>query len=260
MMKKNRWKIAAVLTAVLILAACPTDSSPEQYKGLGKTLKLSGQVYTQEFGQTGITIKSNYNKFNGDLDLSDNDLGGSGKIKNGQLGYSVGTPVLSPVGTGLALLNDMYADISFSTLDLNAAILTLTINDSEDYKMQLREKLGNPKIISLSPLALTFTFEIVNYVYVDKDVTVSANGDTFVFDDFFIPVTLTTGNIKLKLKKGWNPLHSTIIASSNLPFSPEDLLSPDITNLDLTDLADLEPTGNLVMSLKDPSSLCWTLR
>jgi hypothetical protein len=210
----------------LILESCPA-SAPDEFKSLGESLSLSGQMYVRDIDASHSIA---YNEYKSDLEVSDSGIGGAGEIKKGKLQYSsIEKPKLSPVADSLAMLEEVYKGITFSPEDTQAALLNLTIPGSAEYSFLFRETIK----VNLP----SFTYETVYYVYVDRDAVVTAEAGSFTPTDFFVPMSLTSQKINLKLKKGWNALHSTITAGFGL-----FLL-----------------TGDLKMSIGNPPSFKWTL-
>jgi hypothetical protein len=252
--KVSFYGIFAVLALTMVLGACPVDpgKSPDR-----STLKLSGQTYIQNTDPAALLTNSENEKFDGNLKISDGEQGGTGQIKNGLLTYSIGIPRdLSSIseGEGLDYLKGMYSSLKFSTEDVNVAVVTLGITDSEEYSGLLKYFLKTN--FNLSKLTIEINIKMVNYVYVDKDLSITADADTFVYPYSGIPITLTTDKINLPLKKGWNSLYSEITAQSSIP--PE-LIGPSDPDSSEPDLSALNPKGNLKMSVGDPSDIYWTL-
>jgi len=258
--KISFYGILAVLAFALVLGACPDD--PEKAPDRS-TLKLSGQVYIQstDFFTLLFNPDKINEKFNGNLSISDDGLGGTGEIKNGQLNYSIGVPLnLSPINEdgSLDYLKERYKSLKFSSEDVNANGVVLEVTGSEEYSGLLKYLLDIN--FDLSKLNITITIKTVNYVYVDKDLNITADADSFEYNDYGFPISLTTEKINLSLKKGWNALYSEITAQSNIPTELIPILmggplsDPDSLGLDL-----LRPTGNLKMSVSDPANINWTL-
>jgi len=250
--------ILAVLTFSLVLCACPTNSGaphPDPSR-----LNLSGQVYIQNTEPLALLSNSKNEEYKKDLKISDGGQGGTGEIKNGQLNYSIGIPEqMGSVGEGLNYLKGMYSDLEFSSEDVNAAVVTLEVIDSDEYSGLLKYLLDiNFDILKLT---IKITIKTVNYIYVDNDLNIKAdkhtfNNNDFGFPDLGFPITLTTEKINLDLKKGWNALYLEITAQSNIP---PGLLMPSDPDSSGPDLSALRPTGNLKMSVGDPGNLNWTL-
>jgi hypothetical protein len=255
--------ITAVLIFALVLGACPVDSKTSSDNS---SLRLSGQVYIQNTEPFALLLNSANEEFKGNLNISDGGLGGSGKIKNGKLNYSIGIPKqLEPIGERLNYLKNMYSDLEFSSDDVNAAVVALEIIDNDEYSGLLKNSL-NVNFNSNNPLNMNIiiTIKMVNYIYVDNNLIIKADKHTFDnndfgFPDLGFPISLTTEEINLSLKKGWNALYSEITAQSNIP--PELLVPSEPSDPDSPgpDLSALRPTGNLKMSVGDPGNLNWTL-
>jgi hypothetical protein len=266
--------ILAVFTFSLVLGACPPEPEPKPSKPADipsvngtSGLKLSGQVYIQNTDPTDLILNLSNAIYKGNLNISDGGLGGIGQIKNGQLDYTIDKePPLSPINEdgSLAYLKERYKSLKFSSEDVNAAAVAFEIiNDEENSGLEEEEYSGLLKgslniNLDLYKLTVIITIKMVNYVYVDGDVTITAAPDTFEYDtDYGFPIKLTTEKINLNLKKGWNSLYEEITAQSNIP--PELMFPQDEDSSEPTDLTSLKPTGNLRMSVADPGNLNWTL-
>jgi hypothetical protein len=218
------------LVFALVLESCSAPASDE-YKGLGESLNLSGQAYTRDFSSANYSI--NYAEYANSLNVSDGGIGGTGKIENGKLSYSIKKPKLSPVAGSLTMLQGMYADLKFSPEDAQAALLNLTVTGG-GYSLLSRE--------TISVTIPSLVYETVYYVYVDKDTVVTAEAGSFISTDFIIPISITTQKINIKLKKGWNALHGKTEAGLKLTLS----LEPEFA-------------GDLKISVDNPSDFKWTL-
>ena len=223
--KLNYFGLLALIIAV-VLAAC-SDGSDSENRGI---LTLSGQVNKRKI--QGISVS--YSKINKSMDVSDGGMGGSGKIKNGKLSYSIKKPAdamldsaaeqigrltqlsggeLTPLlgllsGIDLSDISGIYTKVNVSPDDTQAALLNLEIRNNVEYGFIDRER------IEFSSLKITING--VSYVYVDKKSTITATGNSITVPiDFVspltgapvtIPIDLTFSDIKLNLEKGWNAL------------------------------------------------------
>jgi len=224
-------------------------------------LRLSGQVYIQNTEPLALLFNSKNEEYKKDLKISDGGLGGTGQIKNGKLNYSIDVvPPLSPIneGEGLDYLKGMYPSLIFNPEDVKVTAVVL-LTDSDEYSGLLKYLLEVN--FDLLKLTIKITIKTVNYMYVDKDLNITA--DEFSYDytnpELPFPITLTSEKINLSLKQGWNTLYSEITAKSNIP--PELLMpsAPSDPDSPGPDLSVLRPTGNLKMSVGDPGNLNWTL-
>jgi hypothetical protein len=266
---KFLYGIIAIFTFLLVLAACPTETSPKipSINGTSK-LTLSGQVYnyeqntnqdTEQVTALLLSLLSPPEKFKSNLNISDGGLGGSGEIKDGKLNYNIEEPQsLLPIDEGLKNLQGMYEDLKFSPEGVSAAPVALQITDSEDYSGLLKSLL-DIKLDFVKPVKITA--KTVNYIYVDKDLKITADKKTFdnkdINNDFgpSIPISLTTEKISLSLKKGWNSLYSEINADI-----PMELISTIMGSDSSGPVSpNLKLTGTLKMSVSDPGNLNWTL-
>ena len=261
----------AIVTAaiVMVLTACSDDSDSEN-KGT-ETLTLSGQVHEREIneglrGAMGLLISGDldptamagltgllsgelitYNAISGNMDISDGGMGGSGKIENGNLSYSIKQKPADDKfvsaadridalmsgflsADGLPGMSGIYTDLTISPDSTQAAPLVLEINNDSYSRLIDRELIQNT--FGLQTMSLTISVEGVNYVYVDRNATVTATGTGTPIEISIsdlpimgipelmpelpitelpdIPVKLTLSDINLNLKKGWNVLGAKV--------------------------------------------------
>jgi hypothetical protein len=275
-------RILSILIIAVVLAACSGDSAPtppvEPGPYFGSKLSLSGDVYTRNinfdignFDPENIDFMSLFNLFtnpsdlitypeadkNLDLTVFDGDLGGSGKIKDGKFSYSVGEPPADALqlvkADNFSDISIIYKNVSITPQDANAIFLYLTTNDP-DFPLLTRE---NAVAESVPPISLKITAETTSYVYVDKNITISAQGSNVkttmpipINDETFmgIPVNLTTHDINLSLKTGWNAIHSIFTVIITPTLTPTS--SPPFT---------IEANGDVNFSVGIPSSHKWVL-
>ncbi|MDR0289486.1 MAG: hypothetical protein LBI06_00950 [Treponema sp.] len=280
--------ILIVLAIAMVLAACPPDpssgSSPE-------TLSLSGSVYIREINldPSDSANLAPYKDAEKSLRLIifDGGLGGSGKIENGRFSYSTGKPdddVLFPVGdVGLAGIDmgGIYTDVSIQPEDANVAILNFEIMGNPDYILLTRESIA-PDISGIfSPIPnITINIGFVSYIYADKNINIDAKGSphsstiadilseidmdiiiddamNLPFDIMDIPVELITQDIRLALKKGWNRINNKVAIT--MLFDSLDLSSLLGVGEGNLDIQVSKATGNVSISLGDPSDYKWVL-
>jgi len=201
---KNLFKarVAPVLGIVALVAiigfsmtACPEDGGGGPVS-FGDELNLSGQVYTVSYPDY---FTPSYAKFEGNLTLTGT---GTGKIEGGQLTYTAGVPtgltsITSVVG-GLASLG--FSDPTVSDDTAKAASLEIDITSSY---YDLTKENSTAKI---SDTSISGSSEEVMFIYVDKDVTITATGGNVTDYIDGIGIDVTIKNLKLSLKAGWNAI------------------------------------------------------
>jgi len=176
--------------------------------GLGNTLTLSGQVYTQEYNISGSGNLIKYEPYTGSNKTFTSDAGGSGSITNGKMSFSIGTPSASTLepfkfDAGTAEVNmDVYSNIKVSPSDARGASVGVFSIDllKENINMSINANTG----------AASITIEVVMYTYVDKNCTITATGKKVVQGG----INLTYPNINLNLKKGWNAMNVRVTSTS----------------------------------------------
>jgi len=209
---KNFTKLFGIITLAAVIgfftAACGDggdggDSGGGGSSFLGDTLELSGQVYLQEYTETSIT----YQSFDNDLTIP-NLYGGSGKIKNGKLSYTIGIPTnleILDVNKDFGYGDDN--DVTISNQNVRGLFFEgFDLNDSTYYYLHKSNVIG-----SSNSKGYSRTGEYVNYVYVDRDVTISGKGktrtDDYTADGVNYSSSYTTKNFSLALKAGWNAVY-----------------------------------------------------
>ena len=247
-MKKEAYFFGMLLLLTLILVSCPNPAGGGGLKAsIGDTLVLSGQVYTQEIDLAALLTDPDnilvIKPFNASLSIDDDGLGGSGSITNGQLNYTIGTPgVLGPIN--LVDINDegVYTNFSVSDPAAQGAFCVLEISGSSEYYnlLKMLTKITNMDINPMSMKAeLSFSATTVMYVYVDRDVVVSAEGSTIKDNDAGMDIEITARDFSLKLKEGWNVIHAVSQQKMDLIQSKMEM--------------------NLRLSAGEPSGLRWIL-
>jgi len=272
-------KYLCILALIIVLASCPNDTEPSESRD---KLKLSGKVYTREIGAFSLSSVFSgtivvYAATNGDIAISDEGMGGAGHIKKGQLNYSIGKPAalmpLNPDDLELSAIEGIYSDVTLSSDGSNAAFLYLTPLDT-DYDLLIREfcEISPPDTRAFPLVPITLQYGIVNYVYVDRNLTVSAQGSLSSYpladlpiNDFLqgIPFNLAdndavlkANDIKLGLKKGWNAVHSalTLTITASLPLESLNPETFDIEDIEIDTIA-----GEIKVSIGNPESHKFTL-
>ena len=141
-----------------------------------------------------------YTEFSGNLSITAGN-GGSGAISGGQFSYSIGVP------TNLQTINfgDVFGD---SPHNASKSVRGLIINEfninpgsSGQNRVSYRQDTTTVQGSSFSG-----TTEIIYYVYVEEDVTVSGAGKTVAAS---IPLNKQRiyGSLNLALKAGWNAVY-----------------------------------------------------
>ena len=166
--------------------------------GGSDNLTLSGQVYTQNIDASGkVTYTPSTDP---DKNFTGN-VGGTGSIKNGQMSFSIGLPDIFPLlqetftkGGGALWANDVKVQPS-DTKGVGLAFYDVDLNKI------------NVNII-LNPYSSTT--EMIMYIYVDRDCTITSNGGTVGTGS----TKRTFSSMNLSLKKGWNTLNQTMTGTT----------------------------------------------
>ena len=183
---------AAIIGFFLVFAACSDEIPEDEVKlgtfYLGETLNLSGQVYTKN-------RDSSYAGYIGARIAVSDGGESSGEIINGKLNFTTEAPdllLLKPVGEAFLEWDPQYNNFRYSDPEVLSCMLNLEIN-APPYTRLARE------------LEKTTSYEWVEYIYVDRDITITADGKTYTVtgDDF----VYTTSNLSLDLLAGWNAVY-----------------------------------------------------
>jgi len=205
--------IAVILMFALI--ACDDGNDPNNGNGdpnggggktsFGDKLELSGQVYTVDWDDDDMPV---FNKFDDDLVLkSDAAWEVSGEIKGGILTYTVGTPPASSLMEITSWYRYPYTDITISDESVKFAELPYIKVTDDTYSAVFKADLSR----NVSGSTISLTEERVWFMYVDKDVTITAKGSTETEGGN----TQKYNDINLSLKKGWNAIYQKQSYSEN---------------------------------------------
>jgi hypothetical protein len=201
-----------------------SSGTPENPVGtvyLGETLTLSGQVYTNEIGNT--YKRYTYTRYTGSTTVeavvysdwpdSEIPIGGSGAITNGQLNFTIGKPDyiknLGPedlAGEFVSEILEYYTNIQASKPNVRGIELYLDASvDMGNYSVYGVGKRNTQH--SETDNSYSEIDEWVTYIYVEEDVTVSGKGKTQIETYENDRITITTKDFTLALKKGWNAVY-----------------------------------------------------
>jgi hypothetical protein len=189
---------------------------------LGETLNLSGQVYVEKQNETHTGISLSYQTFNGNVEEFTDRYGGTGKITNGQLSYSIGTPSLSSLETIFEnVFSQDYDDFTISRQNVKGAMIW-SMSTGNDTYLSKENAASTSNWVGTS---YSYFVESVGFVYVDNDVTLSGKGKREDFEGTEHGVkytdTLTTSNFNFTLKTGWNAVYSKYSGSMTVTGSSQ---------------------------------------
>ena len=187
--------------AAVSLAGCDNGSTSG---GGGNSLKLSGNVVQYNRGTRTTT------PFTGSVPLRFSCNNASGKIENGKLSATVGTPTnrLYTIESSLAMStflgvnHHLWSDWHVEPPDTLHHDFVMFIPSQYYYTNS-----GDPATRILNNQRDTNSgsfpavYETVSYLYVDKDATLSAKGKTNRHGD---GTQTVTQDVNLNLKEGWN--------------------------------------------------------
>jgi hypothetical protein len=229
---KHTWKMAALavslaLAAVLVLAGCGDGNDDDNNNGrppnltngyFGETLTISGkQVYTGESyewnssympysGKPLTVIVGYHDEYNWGW-IYTSEVGTISE--NGILNLSIsGAPAIDKTPITEFFDGSSFKNWSISPNDAECIQLYLYINDYDN-----RYYDGYNDLIKQNNTSTTNSEErgTVYYLYVDKDVRVTAQGTTQTSEWG----SETSSNIDLQFKKGWNAFYGRWFSTYN---------------------------------------------
>jgi len=193
---KNIFKVVGAIVFIAIIGLSTVACNKGGASGLGETLTINEQVYTEkiDFGAKGITYS--YAPYDGaDITVKSN-TGATGTISDGKLKISVGTPDSGILQTG---------NKSLSIEDVNSSGITIDPPDAKGIALSLP---GLRKGYSEMDSSMSMTIEYVMYVYFDRAVTIKGKVSTDNSGSAF-------SDINLSMKKGWNAMNFKMTASQS---------------------------------------------
>ena len=242
--------IALVAIMVFTFAACEEDGGGDHNPNPGGNNSGGGGSGSGDSGTTmGATLSITNEQiwhFNGEsntlyngspaiisaIGIDENNrqvsIGGSGNITNGRLTFSIGTP---------SVLKSIASETIFTYGNYGLSNINIQINPSEAQSMSLdfistnadsgHGVLGKVRYPSMTNAIISM--ETVNYIYVDRDVTISSPGGAFDENVSYAAFNMT-------LRQGWNAITMNITGtqqSGNTTFSLGDSSSANWTNLEI---------------------------
>jgi len=218
------WKMLATLAAfglALTLTGCGDNGNGGGGSGhLGDTLNFSGRVYTMD----GETFR--FSPFTGSRTITSYPAGGTGAIANGQLTFEMGRPDTED----LRRLDGTWWLFEDATINPSSARGTY---------LNMRTPGGifrENNNFSISGNTMSGTWDAVEYVFVDQEVTISRGRQTWEEEG----LSIIDNAFNITLREGWNAVHSRFV-SRNLNWE--------------TDTGSITET----ISLGNPGNLRWVL-
>jgi hypothetical protein len=203
------------------------NSIPSGNLGDGE-LTLGGTVYEAIFGQYFPT----YPKYTGSETIragsSGNEVLGTGTLRNGEFNIKISKPTrFSPISDIVERgLFGNWQNPTVNPADYNSVAIRLTTDNGRYISKVQSEGSGDANNWS-------GTSQRVEYVYVDKDLTITLEGMT-TSDKLNngIPYTYKTSDTTLSLTKGWNALWLKFTGSGT-PAGEEGTISVSVGDPDV---------------------------
>jgi hypothetical protein len=251
--------LSFILIFALVFTAC---NEPEEEKDdepaaafIGNTMELSGTVYTADYDEENGTIS--YTPYEGDnmrvanvngwyYGDSSYDETLAGDIIDGQLAITIGTPENFDYESFLSrFLGGGFTDLKISNTNVRSSTLSLRIVSDNPPQYGANLYRGNATA-SEENGSYSGTEEGVQYVYVDRDVTISGKGTTLtdsgVDEGVVWTETVIYKDVNISLKKGWNVAY---YKGETIGTQTETTQTQTLT---------------LTISMSNPSSLKWILQ
>jgi hypothetical protein len=215
-----------------------------------RALELSGFVFEKDGGNA-----ISYSLFTRSLTVT--RLSGSGRAEGGRLSMTISqtpsklypfnetnwlfnTPgfLLNPSGQASFFGIDMYGNKLLDRVVLYN-VLNFSESNVEYESFSSLDAGGNSELVreSFTGTMTNLTHEMVEYIYVTRDITITGSGKTTSLTDKNGRISnITTDNINLKLTRGWN----TVYTKTNRTQSQSNGINMTIE-----------------MSVKDPANVGW---
>jgi hypothetical protein len=231
---KNTFKLFGIFALVEVIgfttASCGEDGGGGGGGGggssttLGETPTLSGKVsvFTQDEKNYSISFPDYKGE---DLTVSADGLTGKGAITNGQFSFALGKPEKLETFSNIQHFSDGYDELNASPSNAKGYTVVYFDIDGKPAYSLARENAT----VSVSGTSMSGTYEVMMYVYVDSDVTVSGKGKTRRMENDLI----TTKDYSLALKTGWNTVYTkqTVSQNQNGGTNTVELVLKNPTNL-----------------------------
>jgi hypothetical protein len=232
---------AFMLVIAFAITACNDDEDDEgSTPYLGEEPTLSGQVYEQIFDVENMTVS--YKEFKGDSTVSNYKLTEKGAIRKGWFSMTLVKPNSLDNFNYFTNFYEDYDNLTVSPSTAKGYML--------DYFGLSIGSLSKGGIIQISGTRANYTLtqESVDYLYVDKDVTISGKGkirtNSGNEDGISYSGKSTTKDIKLELKAGWNAIYTK--AQGSVSMTDTEYIGTSTTTLSLGN-----PNLKWVLYLKD---------
>jgi len=194
MNKKRVIWLVPVLVMAFAMSACNSNDDG----GGSKPLSLTGDVFNRD-GSV----------YTGTKDTLTSSAGGSGTIKGGKLSFSIPTP--NNQKSMATLLSDLDARFGFNVFSYAGWAPT----DTRAMDLVFSNLTKKMEVTT----GASKTREEVNYIYVDRDCTVTADGGNTAT---YAGVTATVSKFTLDFKRGWNAFSMLLLANGTLVIGTGD--------------------------------------
>jgi len=194
--------IVFLFVLIMVLSVCSCDS--------GK-LVLSGNVFIQKFSEDFTTVK--YERFLSDLTFLEpgrnidgsSNIDGNGKITGGKFNYSIGEPAsLNIIDEEFFLGIETWYGTAYTDFRTSENVMGFALErfpvDSDDFFFLTNSKSK----MNVKSNSYKNRNDKVFYIYVDRNVTISAAGNIENFYHGVEDHVMATKDFNLKMRAGWN--------------------------------------------------------
>jgi len=212
---KKIWTL--ILFIGLVMTACTHLNVNGSNNGfLGSTLNLNEALYIVDLDDSNNILI--FEQIKDDFTFT-TDVGGEGTYFNGQMDFFIDKPALSlfkPISDifDVFVFNEEENYYTFLENELALAFYKSLSYSDPLARFAMLRTLETPKGMFGREYASETQWDFVIYVYVDRDVTITAKGATLQKW-----ATLITDDLNIDLKTGWNAIHYHVKLSSTDHFT-----------------------------------------
>ena len=204
-----------------------------------------------EYGALGLDIPS-FSNYNGNLTLTNDHGGGTGSVANGKFSFSIGTPSWTETmyggdnkfGCSCALdakqhdntnndhgMLDWLFVIWTPYTDVTASVPAAKGYTIYDFETNSGRVFKGDETVSIVGNTINVANESVIYIYVDQDVTITAQQATQQPNpDGGSPFPTTYPALNLALKQGWNMVKRATVTTVDTGENPPATMSGSQTS------------------------------
>ena len=201
------------------------------------------------YGDLGLKIPS-FSNYNGNLTLTNDQGGGTGSVTNGKFSFSIGTPnwtetmyggdnkfgcSCDPDATEHDNTNNDHGMLDWLFVlwtpytNVTASVPAAKGTTIYDFETSSGKVFKADETVSIAGNNITVANESVIYIYVDQDVTLTAQQATQPPDEDS-PFPATYPALNLALKQGWNMVKRAYVTTVDTGANPPETMSGSQTS------------------------------